>query len=246
MSEVDVTPDSNLPAVVVTPPVEIDPRPYDRLSIKDIENPFSVINIVPEWLAELIKGIPDSTFKMAHKSLVTQARPSKAEERLRLSFWSEYDRVIHRDQPEINLANVFGGVYEEQAFKDLVSESKFKLAYMLSPPPSLNLVLDEVIHTGYDQMKKIMDEPLVDENGKFNIKLAELKNKILSTALMKRHGRTTNINIKSQNLHAVKKFEEPAIDAPPAEELIKTAADIEAVLRDTEIDRVIDEQPEEL
>lgn len=236
--------DENLPVEYV-PPVEHDPRPYDRLSIKDAENPFALVNITPAWLSDLIRALPAATLKMAHKSLETQARPSKAEERLRLSFWNEYDRVIHKTQPEINLANVYGGVLEESAFKELVTESKFKLAYILSPPPTLNLVLDEVITKGYDEMKRIMAEPMVDAEGKFNLKLAELKNKILSTALMKRHGRTTNINIKSQNLHAVKNVDAPTDVTPAPEQIAQTAADIEAAIKDVEVDKAAHEQPEE-
>lgn len=236
-----------LPVDYIPPTQDHDPRPYDRLAIKDAENIFSLINITPAWFADLIKALPDGHLKMAHKSLETQARPSKAEERLRLSFWSEYDRVIHRPKPEMNLTNVYGGVLEEQAFKELVTESKFKLAYILSPPPSLNLVLDEVIHAGYEEMKTIMREPLIDEKGVFNVKLAELKNKILTTALVKRHGKTTNINIKSQNLHAVQSVEPtPVQDVTPApEQLVQaTAADIEAQLLEDEINQVLeDEQP---
>jgi hypothetical protein len=190
--------ESRLPVAppTMSPPVE---GHYDLLDFKTLDNPDSVVNRLPSWLGALIMAIPDDVFDMTYESLRKQAKPTSVEERLRHSFWNEYKRVIHDvRKPNISVNNVIGGVCSLNGFKKIAAFS-YKLAYILQPPPSVDLAFDELIHKGLAEMMLIMATPMVDDKGKVDSKLGALKSKILNDVLTRRNGNVAqNVNIRQQ------------------------------------------------
>lgn len=235
----------NLPAAPTHPP--IIEGSYDLLDIKGLDNPDSIVNLVPTWLSEAISVIPDEAIDMTYESLRKQAKPTSVEEKLRHSFWNEYKRIIHNPRkPKLSVNNVIGGVCSLNSFKK-ISCSTFKLAYILQPPPSVDLAFDELIHKGLAEMMEIMKEPLVNQAGNFNHKLAALKSKILNDVITRRNGNVAqNINFKAQshvlNQHEVTHYTPPqpsdiaqVIDVIRPETAYQiTTADIEAALANEE------------
>jgi hypothetical protein len=229
---------SNLPTLPPSPNNPIPEGQYDLLSIRDKDNPDSIINLVPGWLALAINTIAEDTLTMDYESLRKQAKANATEEKLRHSFWNEYKRVIHDNRrPKMSANNIVGGVCSITQFQKIAG-STYKLAYILQPPPSLDLAFDELIHAGLGEMIAIMREPLHDDEGKFNSKLATLKSKLFNDVITRRLERTVNINTKhqaqTQHHHVITQQSSAAAEAlditpkDAAKEL--TAREIEAAI----------------
>jgi hypothetical protein len=207
-----------LPSLPPTPSKIIE-GPYDLLNIRDSEDPNSLTNLLPSWLSQAINAILEETLTMDYESLRKTARPSATESKLRYSFWNEYKRVIYDERkPKMSVNNIIGGICSLEQFRKTAS-STYKLAYILQPPPSIDLAFDELIHTGLEEMLKIIKTDMVDEDGKFDTKLAALKAKIVSDVITRRTEKTVNFNInsKSQSLHhQVNTNNNPSLN-PPSE-----------------------------
>jgi hypothetical protein len=193
----------NAPALPTTNTEIVEKMPYDNLSINDASNPWAIINICPDWMVQSISKLPQNALDMNFESLKLQAKPTALEDRLRLSFWNEYFRVINKNEPtKLNINNIIGGVCSEEAFKKLSQVSKYKFIYIITPPPSLDLALEEIIHLGFSEMRKIMEFDLVRPDGTIDSKLAQVKYKIFTDTITKRHGHKSAHHITSKSVHA--------------------------------------------
>lgn len=176
------------------------PEEYRVNPIKDTSNPRSIINLTPSSVSNAIGYIPESIFELGERELKQAAKPTEIEERLRYSFWREYDQAQSALR-RINLANIYGGVCSQTHFlKNIVSNS-FKLAYILTPPLDYEVQMQELLGLGLEQLRDILLQPHVDDNGKPNPKMADVKQKIVESLHLRVKGavpyrmETKNLNV---------------------------------------------------
>lgn len=152
-------------------------------------------------------GMEESELKYALKD--RRMMPSATDCRLRLKFWHEYDRA-QATMDKMHTVNVYAGVCSKQVF-DIYMARAEKVAWLCCQPASYQAVAEEVLHYGYGQLRDILELPHVDEFGKVNTKLMELKLKITAVAELRTKGavvqkieqKTLGINVSASTREAL-------------------------------------------
>lgn len=180
------------------------------LCIWDEEHPRSLINLVSERVKEEMKkgvvGHPDFFDRDERDLLLLLKRnalgPSPMDNRIRLKFWMEYDYCQHYQKEAIDLARVTSGICSFEYFYRKYITCVSKLSWMLCPPTGYVVKSEEALEFGLDQLREILELPLVDANGKVNASLANIKVRITEMLDNRVKGAVVQKNI-SYNMHAL-------------------------------------------
>jgi hypothetical protein len=165
-------------------PQESGGRAMDLFSRADAQ---SVINLVPTQVAAALLDAaakePD-LFGQEERELRKKLRsdkqePNATDNRLRLKFWNEYDRV-QSDGGNMQMTNVYSGVCSKQFFYERYLTTPAKLAWLMTPPANYVAMAEEALHFGIEQLRDILEMPAFDAKGRPDIKLGELKAKIVA------------------------------------------------------------------
>jgi hypothetical protein len=184
--------------------------PVDLLSRDD---PRSVINIVSaETQAHIFRAYtsrPD-LFRMGEVELRRACKPTVTDNRLRLAFWNEHN-LAQENGTTMRMTSVYAGVCTRQFFETKYLSEPVNIAWMLCPPASYIIALEEIVARSQTKLSEILDAEVVDEDGKVDVKLGELILKINVAAearlkgsvLVRKHitGEVTNTN-KNLNVNA--------------------------------------------
>lgn len=192
--------------------------PQTMAQILDLENPRSPVNLCPEPMREQIITAfyhRPKLFSLDEKSLhdlliLENKKPTATDNRLRMKFWLEYDRVVSPNQTQngyrtVSPSIITSGVCSTQFFTSRYLKYPEKVAWMLTVPTTYQVLTEEALIYGLDQLRDIlaMDNYLEIKGGKKipNVKLLELKAKIVTMLDMRiMGGHTQRIEQKSMNL----------------------------------------------
>lgn len=176
------------------------------IAIKDQADPESLVNIVPTALAQRIRCIPNQYLEMSEAELLKQFSITRVDRLLRIAFHQELDRAKRTDGL-VKLNNIFAGVTDRKTFmEDHVGKSA-RLAYMIRPPVDYELDLEDLLQLGLQELRAIMERPLVDENGRFDHKLAKIKLDTFKDIADRRRGQATQkIETKSLSVSVTKEI----------------------------------------
>lgn len=203
--------------------------------VKDTSNPRSLVNIVPTSVATAIKAIPQSILDMRIDELKRKAEADILLDRVRMSFWLEYNsaQLAGRD---LSMTNICGGLITVSTFNKQIVNNSFKLAYMIRPTGQYKATLEDLMFRAMDQLLEILEMPLMQKkfaksrNGniieyeEIDTKLAQVKAQIARDVMIQARGHgVQKVETKSQTLNT-----NVNIDAKEA----MSMAEIEAQLRD--------------
>jgi hypothetical protein len=196
---------------------------YEHLSIKDEQNPFSLVNICPAVISETIHVIPEEYFDLSEKELEAKAQAKELEKKLRTSFWLEYARAV-RTNSKMLAANIHAGICPTTQFRNFCANS-FKLLYMITPRPDLNVELEDLLFIATDEMRLILGHPNINSDGKIDHKLLALKINLWDKlANRRRPPPASKLEVESKHLHAL----------IPAKEIPQDMKSIEARIAELE------------
>lgn len=151
-----------------------------EIDLMERANPRSVINLVSDatqaHMFSALKARPD-LFRMAEKELRKAVKPTATDSRLRLAFWNEYNLAQETNQA-MRMASVYAGVCTRQYFEGYYLSEPRNIAWMLCPPASFIVAMEEMLSRSMDKLSDILDQDVVDEHGKVDVKLGELFLKI--------------------------------------------------------------------
>jgi hypothetical protein len=105
--------------------------------------------------------------------------PSVSENRLRFAFWQEYEESIKQSR-QIKPHRIYGGVCSDVFFMHYVAKDKARLLWILCPPTNYKEMLREALGFGLEQLREILDLPVVNDRGKVDTRLCEVKAKIVA------------------------------------------------------------------
>lgn len=177
--------------------------------IWNTENPRSVVNLVPEALRlkfeEAFAREPRffglDEFGLAKLLRQESLRPTPTDNRIRLKFWHEYDLVQGEERNKMNISAVLAGVCSRPYFEAYYALQPSKVAWLLTPPASYSAVAEEALAFGMEQLREILEMDNRDDRGKLNVKLMELKAKIVAMLDLRVKGAPVQKTIGLQ-LHA--------------------------------------------
>lgn len=173
--------------------------------IKDKSNPVSLVSICPQVLAERIRAIPEDILEMPLKDLEKAICVTEDDEMLRVCFAQEVERARRQGKPVIQ-ANIYEGVFTAKTFSFYIANS-FKLAYIIRPFPEYETSLENILLLGLQRMKNIMKQPLVDQEGKFDYRLAQIQISLFKDVSDRTRGASTQkveMNSKSLSVSVTK------------------------------------------
>lgn len=180
-----------------------------QVELWDTANPASVVNLLSPGASDKIKNcaivkpdlfnIQDEHTLYQHLSKI-KAKPTPTDNRLRLAFWLEYDRVCNGFKDRIEMVNVYAGVCTHAYFENKYLKIPEKVAWLLTPPASYEVVLEEALQFGIEQLRETLSLPHLKDNGEIDVKMIELKAKIFAMLDMRKHGMYTQ-KIKQESLN---------------------------------------------
>lgn len=178
-------------------------RPVD---LWERSEPRAMINLVPPALqqafmtaamgaSDLFCGDERTLLKKLRES---ERTPTPTDNRLRLAFWMEYDRAQSL-MKNMRVDNIFAGICTRNYFYGNYLANPAKVAWLLMPPTSYVVKMEETLDFGLDQLRDILEIP----HGTSNVKLMELKAKIVAMVDLRVKGavplkidqRNMNINV---------------------------------------------------
>jgi len=170
------------------------------------DQPTSLVNITATALSTRIAAIPEDVLCMKEADLEKHADVHDVERKLRAAWQMEYERAV-RTENKMEASNVYKGVVTHMYFYRYILTNSFKLAYIIKPFPEYEAQLEDMLQLGLDERRKILKRPLVDKEGKFDHKLAALKEAITKNLEERRRGAVTQrlqVDQKSMNVNITK------------------------------------------
>lgn len=138
--------------------------------------------------------------------------------RLKHAFWLEYNNACADDRM-MDFRNVHALISSDEVFYNTFLRKPFMAPYLITRPAFYEASLKEMLYHGMDQLRLVLDEPHVDESGKINTKLLEIKLKVVSMIDLRLHGAPT------QRLHQINQnVNGPGLPSPQAKDLTQLVA----------------------
>lgn len=150
----------------------------------DPTNDRSLFSVLPSWLKEMASAkLTDELVDLTEADLINELFPHKTVPpewfRLRISFWDEYDRVIRHELMQMDLTVAWRGLVTLPWFIAKANSNPKYLAWILSSPPSYELLLREISELALERQLQVMRLPVVNQDtGKANVRLIEMQLKI--------------------------------------------------------------------
>ena len=163
----------------------VDCAPTD-ISIFDADNPRSAYNLVHTGVQKSIdkarKKAPE-LFDLDEKDLKNELRkrkafPSPTDNRLRMNFWMAYEKAHAFKQLNMTSASIAAGACSMEYFTQTYMSRPEKVAWLLCPPASYTVRIQEGLSFALDRMRLILDTDPFDHKGKPNPQLMALQIKI--------------------------------------------------------------------
>lgn len=220
--------------VTTTPEEEIAPS-YD---VFDKQNPNSLWSMLPEVMAGYLEMIPHELLDLSEEELKEKLwgryeNPGVMEQRLRLSFWNEFEAsqgdslAGWRGRRKMNITAVFRGICARNHFYNRVCKDPMKLAWVVRPPANYALANEELLMLAQGRSREILGVSPIkrDEDGKVmsvDVKLADIQEKIRVALENRRYGLAPQ-KIDQRNLHLHGKIGSgaeavPVVGPPPPPE----------------------------
>lgn len=205
--------------------------PKNEMIIRDKNHPRSIVNLVPDAVASAIMRLPEDYVDQDEGALriAFQARewaPSVLDDRIRFSFWKEYDSAQSNIRQMI-MTHVYYGLCSRESFYLLI-QNKQRVAWMVCPPADYMLSAEEALTYGLEQLRDILSRPHVSMVGTVDAKAAGVKLEIVKMLDARVKGAiiqtTRNLNV---NMNANK----PVVNAPKIEDIDQKIKELEDQLK---------------
>jgi hypothetical protein len=133
-------------------------------------------------------------------------QPSATDNRLRLKFWTEYDRVMATNALKMCMTSVVAGICSREYFYSVYLKRPSKLAWLLCPPTGYMVKAEEALEFGLEQLRDILEQPHTKkvmtkfgEQTVIDSKLGALKAHIVQMLDIRVKGA---VPVRTLNLHA--------------------------------------------
>jgi hypothetical protein len=177
--------------------------------------------MLPERLRRGVRAVPERIWASSEAELNVlifgrdqhgNPNPVRAlENRLRISFWKEYDRAImygatnpatgkEHSRNAMKITNIIRGVCSEHFLLNCFNDH-FRTAWILRPPIEYMIAAEDLLELANARTREVLELPLRNSKGQPNVKLAEVISRIrhelemrVRGAVAQRH-RNENVNI---------------------------------------------------
>lgn len=146
------------------------------------------------------------------------------EHRIRVAFWMEFNRAMDANT-NMAIPRVYGGICGTDYFNNEFMRKPEKVAWMLTPPVSYTIAMEESLVYGIEKLREVLDFPLYDRTtGKPDVRVGELILKVVQQMDLRVKGAVLQ---KSVNVHA-------HIGAPTGISAGESMTDLDARIKELE------------
>lgn len=132
-------------------PVEYDnPENPDSIKMKAPESFAKALNLDEVWT--LLKR--NDEFELQKK-----VKPSAEHNRLRLSFWREYERALQTKE-EMNPVNIYKGIVSRENFEEIIKGQPRVVAWILKQPTNYVNMMEEALAFSMHRVREILEMPI--------------------------------------------------------------------------------------
>lgn len=142
----------------------VDPEAPSDLSIFDVSNPNSLVNIAPKAIQEMLPKIPNSYLGMWDCELKKKCEPTPVDHRLRITFWDEYNRAQALGK-QMQQNRIYAGVCSREYWDRHVVSDYRKVAWLINPPADYMIAMREILHLGVNKLREILDLEIKNSRG---------------------------------------------------------------------------------
>ena len=150
-----------------------EPLHSSEVEIYDSTNPKAMVNVVPTWLKNRILSVSvQSLLQMSEEDLEKKVNPPLTLKRLRIAFWSEYERIfkgygrsIQQSKREMNIGvhRMCNGICTPSYFMDKVARNDYFIAWVVRPPIDYATAMEEALQFGIERLREILNFPLYEQ-----------------------------------------------------------------------------------
>lgn len=191
----------------------------------DLDDPRSVYNLVPQWTRNVMKLVQPELWMLDEAALRKRCDPDARVNRIRLAFWAEYESAQAK-LTRISFYEVSRRCGIAEYFIRKLLEDPHTLAFVLCAPASYDSFLEEALQHSLSKLREVLDFSLHDENGKPNLKQAEMVLKTAAFLDMRKNGAFVN---RTYNVHKIQ-----GNDAPKVEQAQLSSDELDKKIRQLE------------
>ena len=154
--------------------LDLEPEILGDVSLFDESDPKSMVNIVWEGLAHILRHWPKDELYLWNREERTIRKTAKADTTLsllRVRFWEEY-HVAHRKNKKMVMIDTTRGLVVREYWQSCLYTDRTKLVYVLTPPLRYRVRLEGLLDLALEQLGDILSKDTEDP------KLIALKVKI--------------------------------------------------------------------
>lgn len=173
--------------MTVSPAQNIQPQDAPRPATSFNEGTGSLLSLLPTAVADSIRSAAalrpdlfDKTEQELNKYLKQNDsyQPTAADNRLRLKFWTEYDRVQQSGGKALVVEHIIAGICYREHFYGNYLKNPLKVAWIVCMPVGYWAKSVEALEFGIEQLRDILEIPHF-AGGKLDTKLMSTKVKIV-------------------------------------------------------------------
>lgn len=162
-----------------------------------------VLSLLPDALANSYRSLPLKAIEQDERTLRTILNPSEQQQMLRTRLWQLLnERLGYPGAPKISSSDLCRGVsnveYLERAYS-----LPYLVAWLLCPTLNYETRVETLVEKSYDRMREILELPLMGDDGKVDVKIANLILQVAKMTDMRAKGNyTERVEQKSLTVNA--------------------------------------------
>ena len=175
-------------------------------TLYDTDNPDSLINRIPQRLVpifERVKNKLPKTLLSDEKTVRRYIEPDDRDDRVRLAFWDEYNASTQINK-RMSLQAIISGTCSWESWITAYEPHDKRMCWIFTPPTSYVSQMRHILHRGTERLLEIINLPMMTDEGKVDIKVANLVLRAWQLADMRVKGgvmQRVQIEQKSMNLN---------------------------------------------
>lgn len=175
-------------------------------TLYDGENPDSLLNRLPSRLVPIFERVKyklPKTLLSDEKTVRRYVDPDDRDDRVRLAFWDEYNASTAAGK-RMSLQAIISGTCSWESWITAYEPHDKRMCWIFTPPTSYVSQMRHILHRGTERLLEIINLPMLTDEGKVDIKIANLILRAWQLADMRVKGgvmQKVQIEQKSMNLN---------------------------------------------
>lgn len=145
-------------------------------ALYDGHNPNALINRIPDRLVPVLERVKvklPRTLMLSEAEIRTYCSPDERDERVRLSFWDEYNAATAAGK-RMSLQSVICGTCSWETWVTTFEPNNHKMLWVFTPPVSYAMAMRQILHRGTERLLEIMNLPIKNKDGNVDSRVATL------------------------------------------------------------------------